>query len=1001
MNAARVRAKGARGWPRSARVALLALAGCLSCAEQIAAPGSGDAGVLVDVVPPRVLAVSPADGEREVAPQAVLTVEFSEAVRAETVNERAWTLSDEAGRATALVITVDASARRASAAPVGSLVEGATYRSALNDRITDRARNALQPVSWRFTVARLPLGVVGVEPPEGAPAQRGDVRVRVFFDRAVDPASVAGQVSVRAVGAPLDHPGLIDTDAPTRTLSFTPTREYPSNTEMELTLGAGLRTMAGGTLPAPLRARFRILDGPRVLSISPEDGARDVPTDSSVRVVFDRDVEARSLTAETLALTIAGGAVVPTRLQAEAQAVNLTPEAPLYEGARLEVRVGPGVRSREATTQDSVVRARFDVASTVPTLRAIDPPDGAREVPRNAAVTLFFSEPLAPGSVTLDNVRLLDPFEQPLAATLTTLDPATFRLTPAELLPPASNITVRIVDGPRDPYGYRVAAPVTRAFTTAAAATHPRIWPAFGAIDVPASHALALSFAQPMSSISNALTLRDDTDALVPFTLAAFDDERTFELRAALSPGRRYGLFFEGALARERTGLTLSESRATRFAVADSAVDAAPRVMSTTPADGAVAVSPEAAMQVTFDAPVSPAELSRGVELRAFTDAGGAGVPLEVTHTLSEDGRTVALAPASPLALSTRHVVSVTAPLRGPSGQLATPRSFTFVTRAPVAPALLDVAPRDGTRDASPTTLVQLVFDREIDAETVSAEGESRGERLLLAVNYPSRRTRYVLLEPVAGFPADAPITVTLAPGVRSTEGAETLAPHTLAFSTAAEPDALAPAAVQHATPAQWPRGPLAFSWNEPILLPSFAPSSVMLRDVLAARAVLADVSSAPHGFEVTPRAPLDSARAYELWLPEGIEDLSGNLLDASARTRSLSLDPTAPALSSWSPPDADAPLPRDAPVVLTFSRPMRAASFTEASLLWRTPDGTPLRVAARLSDDGLALRVLPTALLGPGLHTLTLNAALAREEGGLALGDIPVVLTFRVAPAP
>jgi hypothetical protein len=93
--------------------------------------------------------------------------------------------------------------------------------------------------------------------------------------------------------------------------------------------------------------------------------------------------------------------------------------------------------------------------------------------------------------------------------------------------------------------------------------------------------------------------------------------------------------------------------------------------------------------------------------------------------------------------------------------------------------------------------------------------------------------------------------------------------------------------------------------------------------------------------------------------------------------------------------------LPRDAPVVLTFSRPMRAASFTEASLLWRTPDGTPLRVAARLSDDGLALRVLPTALLGPGLHTLTLNAALAREEGGLALGDIPVVLTFRVAPAP
>lgn len=121
-----------------------------------------------------------------------------------------------------------------------------------------------------------PLGVVAVEPADGAADVGLRAQLRVTFARPVDPASARAAV---ALDPPVD--GAVSVAG--RRLAFTPRHGLQAGTEYALTVRETVRDQAGRTLAGPVVVRFRTRplalaartpDG-LLLRVSPEGGAAE------------------------------------------------------------------------------------------------------------------------------------------------------------------------------------------------------------------------------------------------------------------------------------------------------------------------------------------------------------------------------------------------------------------------------------------------------------------------------------------------------------------------------------------------------------------------------------------------------------------------------------------------------------------------------------------------------------------------------------------------------
>ena len=113
-----------------------------------------------------------------------------------------------------------------------------------------------------------------------------------------------------------------------------------------------------------------------------------------------------------------------------------------------------------------------------------------------------------------------------------------------------------------------------------------------------------------------------------------------------------------------------------------------PRVIATSPTNGAVQVSRVVPVVVTFSEPVHPARVAAG-DVRLL-DAAGVVVPASVTLNLR--GTSVTLLPSAPLAGGTRHTLAVSNRLTDLTGlPLEGPSEFPFTTEADPATRLAGV----------------------------------------------------------------------------------------------------------------------------------------------------------------------------------------------------------------------------------------------------------------------------------------------------------------------
>lgn len=221
----------------------------------------------------------------------------------------------------------------------------------------------------------------------------------------------------------------------------------------------------------------------------------------------------------------------------------------------------------------------------------------------------------------------------------------------------------------------------------------------------PAFQALVTVYFQSQTAQAGALQLTTGLDGRFSFTGLPLGDVRldAFEL-VSQGVGQR-----AGALASLGQILDFGD------VVLDNE---SPRVAGVNPADGAANVAANASIVVTFTEPM---------DALSFTDANTrlllGSTPVETTRGVSADGRTVTIAPKSPLLGGVRYVLAIAGSPGGPKDEsnlsLVDPFISAFTVRDNVAPTIVSTSPAAGGVQVLPEAVVRVSFSEPVATATI------------------------------------------------------------------------------------------------------------------------------------------------------------------------------------------------------------------------------------------------------------------------------------------
>ncbi|MDQ3264357.1 MAG: Ig-like domain-containing protein [Myxococcota bacterium] len=200
-------------------------------------------------------------------------------------------------------------------------------------------------------------------------------------------------------------------------------------------------------------------------------------------------------------------------------------------------------------------------------------------------------------------------------------------------------------------------------------------------------------------------------------------------------------------------------------------------VTGTNPAADATGVSTNAAVSITFSAPLDASTVTAA---RFQLTAGSS----QVAGTVATNGSSATFTSSAPLAANTQYRMRVQEGIKGTNGsQLGSAHEWTFTTGAAVGPTFFVSAtnPANGASNVSPAAIT-FTLSAPVDPATVSGTtvlADSDGTPVAGTV---SAATDTVTFTPTSALEIQRMYRIQLS-GVRSAAG-DTLAPYTLTFAT-------------------------------------------------------------------------------------------------------------------------------------------------------------------------------------------------------------------------
>ena len=307
-----------------------------------------------ETTPPTIAAVTPAGGATGVPRSTVVTVTFSEAMSASTINTTTVALRSGAASVPALV-SYNAATFTATLTPASPLAYVTTYTATVTggaSGVKDLAGNALAAdSSWSFTTEgdTTPPTIASAVPASGATGVPLSTSVTVAFSEAMT-ASTINTTTVGLRNGATSVAASVSYNATTFTATLTPTAalSYATTYTATVTGGSpGVKDLAGNALAATASWSFTTVTDatpPTIVSVTPAAGATGVATATTVTVTFSEAMLATSVTNASVLLKDATSASVPATVSYDAATLTatLTPSSPLAYAASYTATVKGG-----------------------------------------------------------------------------------------------------------------------------------------------------------------------------------------------------------------------------------------------------------------------------------------------------------------------------------------------------------------------------------------------------------------------------------------------------------------------------------------------------------------------------------------------------------------------------------------------------------------------------------------------------------------------------------
>jgi len=920
--------------------------------------------------PLRVTALDPPPGASDVARDTALRVRFSRALDAASVTPGALYVTDSWQRTLpAATISVRDDSVLWSAADPFWFATRCTLHVTPELRALDGGHFDQDPATYPlregyqavFTTLPQPVGprVAAIEPDSGATAVARESAITVTFAAAVDPATVSPLTTFRVLrGGTVGIPGALTHDPAARQFAFRPQHPlergatYVVRLWGELPGGGGITDAEGNRLDQdrtalgyqPFESHFEAETPPTVIAraFEPERADTFVARNAVISLRFGREIDAASVTPQTVVLTRAGEAIAASRSWESGQLwLRLTPADSLqawsYYTVTVDTLVATPDGSRLDQDPDAPGRQPFVFGFTTvpdslhPAVAEVMPADGATGVAADAVLTVSFAAPVDPNSVG-QNSFLLEALPEgepePVAGHVTaTATSASF--TPDTPLAADREHRLRLTSAITDPSGlYGLdqepdssgLQAFTSTFRTEPERIPPRVEsvsPADGAVGIGIATEIALLFSEAMATdgFAGAFALHAGADTIAGSgSWNASDRIWTFTPEGALDWARTYSVAVD-TTARDLAGNRLDQEaglagRQPFASVFTTEADReAPRVAWREPATGAEAVAIDAELHYGFDEPLDPATVTP--EAFRLLDPAATAVPLRLSLA---EGNTLLI--GEPIAL---------------------PDSV---------PAWLDFG---ATYTVVADTLLADANGNRLDQDRVT----------------PGRQ-------------ADVSFFATMA---------ETLAPRVTA---------LTPSGTSVPVAAQ-PR----LTFSEPMTAATLqAPGVVTLTRDGEAVACSLVIAAGGDTLRLLPHEALAYDSEHTIGVDTLATDLLGNYLDQhadlagrqsySATFRTV-LDTEPPTVVAIEPEDGSGNLPPDVSVTLTFSEPLDPSTVNDATVYMTGPGGTvALAGGPVLTDGDRVIQLVPADPLPPGATYTVVVRHLVTDVHGNAMEHEP-----------
>jgi hypothetical protein len=437
-----------------------------------------------------------------------------------------------------------------------------------------------------------------------------------------------------------------------------------------------------------------------------------------------------------------------------------------------------------------------------------------------------------------------------------------------------------------------------------------------------------------------------------------------------------------------------------------------PIVVTTVPANGAVAVPVAQVISATFNKAMDPASLNTSTFL--VTGPGGAPISGTVTYT----GTTASFTPNVLLAPTTPYIATITTGATDLLGvPLAANYPWSFTTGT--IPAVISTIPINGATNVPLNQKIIATFSEPMNPATITSAGtftvavSAGGAQVAGTVSYVAAANT-AIFAPTANLTANTHYTAQISTAAQSAAGNALASNYDWKFTTGIAANTTAPIVIS-TVPAS---GAIDVPTNT-ILTATFSkpmdPTTITAVGTFTlavagsgGAAVPGTVQYAGTSATFTPASALPAATEFTATITTAAEDLTGNALAANyvwSFTTGAGPDTTPPTITLTIPADAAMNVALTQTVNATFSKPMNPATILAPGTFTLAVAGTGgAAVTGTVSYDAVnniaTFTPLANLTASTSYTAIITNAATDVAGNPLAAGTTPNPWTFTTGTA-